>query len=98
MIKYVDEKEFNEEIKKKVLVDFFATWCGPCKMLGLELEKLDDKIDIPILKVDIDKYENLAVKYKIMSVPTLMIIENEKVIKKMIGYSTLDELIKWVNE
>ena len=98
MIKYVNEKEFEEEIKEKVLVDFFATWCGPCKMLGLELEKIENKIDIPIIKVDIDKFENLALKYKIMSVPTLMIIQKENIIKKQIGYMSCDELETWVSE
>lgn len=66
MIKHVNNKEFNNEIKEgRVLVDFFATWCGPCKMLSLVMEKFDRKGVIPIVKVDIDEESNLANEYQI---------------------------------
>lgn len=99
MIKHVNEKEFNEMINgKRVLVDFFATWCGPCKMLSLVMEKFDKKGAIPIIKVDIDEENNLAEEYKIFSVPTLIIFENGKEIKRISGFMSEDELEKWVNE
>ena len=99
MIKHVNEKEFNETINgKRVLVDFFATWCGPCKMLSLVMEKFDKKGVIPIIKVDIDEENNLAEEYKIFSVPTLIIFENGKEIKRISGFMSEDELEKWVNE
>lgn len=99
MIKHVNEKEFNEMINgKRVLVDFFATWCGPCKMLSLVMEKFDKKGVIPIIKVDIDEENNLAEEYKIFSVPTLIIFENGKEIKRISGFMSEDELEKWVNE
>jgi len=62
MIKYVNEKDFEKEISgERVLVDFFATWCGPCKMLGLVMEKFDSKGVIPIVKADID--ENVVIPH-----------------------------------
>ena len=99
MIKYVVEKEFKNEIgNSKVLVDFFATWCGPCKMLGNVLEKFSKNNDIDIIKVDVDEASNLSSEYKIYSVPTLILFENGSEIKRISGFMTEDELNKWVND
>lgn len=97
MIKHVNEKEFNE-INEKVLVDFYATWCGPCKMLGLVMDKCHEEIPIDIIKIDVDKESNLASKYNITSVPTLILFENGNEIKRISGFMNKDELIKWVDE
>lgn len=99
MIKHVDEKVFEKEVNgKKVLVDFFATWCGPCKMLGLVMEKFDKKDIIPIIKVDVDEAQELSSKYKIFSVPTLIIFEDGKELKRISGFMSEEELEKWVSE
>ena len=99
MIKHVDEKKFEKEVNgKKVLVDFFATWCGPCKMLGLVMEKFDKKDIIPIIKVDVDEAQELSSKYKIFSVPTLIIFEDGKELKRISGFMSEEELEKWVME
>ncbi|MDD5980112.1 MAG: thioredoxin [bacterium] len=85
---YVKDDNLDELIKDgKVLVDFFATWCGPCKMLGQELEDLSsDRTDFKIVKVDVDLNTNLARMYGIMSVPTLMYFNNGKLVKKESGF------------
>ena len=85
---YVKDDNLDELIKDgKVLVDFFATWCGPCKMLGQELEDLSsDRTDFKIVKVDVDLNPNLARMYGIMSVPTLMYFNNGKLVKKESGF------------
>lgn len=92
MIKHLDNKEdFNNFIKERVLVDFYADWCGPCKMLAPLLEKVDN---IDILKVNVDAFPDLAANYGIMSIPTLILFENGKEIKKEIGFKTLEEIKK----
>ena len=95
----ITSNNFDEKIKKdRVLVDFYATWCGPCKMLGLVLEKFDDENIVPILKLDVDEAKDVAEKYKVFTIPTLIIFENGKEIKRKVGYQSLDELRKWVND
>lgn len=92
-IKYLEkEEDFFKEIEKGiVLVDFFAEWCGPCKMLSSILENIDY---IDILKVDTDKFPNLAMKFGVMSIPTLIFFKDGVEMKKEIGYRTPDEIKK----
>lgn len=97
MIKHITEKDFDEVLKKdRVLVDFYATWCGPCKMLGMVMEKYDKKEKIDIVKIDVDNAPNLSNKYKILSIPTLIIFENGKEVKRTMGFMSEEELEKWV--
>ena len=79
MINYSGEN-FSELIKEKVLVDFYANWCGPCKMLSPVLETISN--DIKIIKVDIDKYNDLAREYGVMSIPCLVMFDSGKEIKR----------------
>ena len=89
---HLEKDNFKELIgnEKKVLVDFFANWCGPCKMLGPVLEEY--KSDMKVIKVDVDLFNELAREYAIMSIPTLVIIEDGKEVKRNIGFISEDEL------
>lgn len=91
-----NEKDFENLVNKDlVLVDFFATWCGPCKMLGPVLESLE-KIDV--VKIDVDECPDLARKYGIMSVPTLMIFSNGELKNKQSGFMPKEALEEWISE
>ena len=91
MVKYLDKQEdfFTEVEKGIVLVDFYTEWCGPCKMLASILEEIDY---MDVLKVDADKFPELAMKFGIMSVPTLCFYKNGLLMQKEIGYRTPDEI------
>ena len=96
MLKHVNSKNFQEEVinsQRAVLVDFFATWCGPCQMLAPVLEKISSsRADFDIAKVDIDEAQDLAYKYGIQVVPTMVIFKDGKVMKKIGGYHDENEI------
>lgn len=99
MLEEINSKEeFEEKVLKnenKVLVDFFATWCGPCKMQGPILEEVkEENKNIEIVKVDIDKNKDLALKYNIMSVPTLKLFQNGEIIKEVLGLHSKEDIIE----
>lgn len=90
---YLDNDNLKDVVSSgRFLVDFYATWCGPCKMLESVLEGLEDKINI--VKVDIDKFPNLASEYRVMSVPTLIFFVDGEKREEVIGYHDEDELLE----
>ena len=98
MLMHVKEKaDFDNQIKEgKVLVDFFATWCGPCKMLSPLVESLSKEHDeLKVLKVDVDEAEAIAAEYNIYSIPTLIYFENGKPVRTSVGYIGADPLKKF---
>ena len=98
-MKYLENLEDFDKIvgEKKVLVDFYADWCGPCKMLSPILEEISkENKDITILKVNVDDFGELAEKYGIMSIPNLKLFENGKISKEQVGLSTKEELEKLI--
>ena len=95
-------EKFNEMIngEQLTLVDFFATWCGPCKMMHPILEQLKEKMgdDIRILKVDVDKYEALSMQYRIQSVPTLMLFKKGEMLWRQSGAMSLNDLMQKISQ
>ncbi|ALP89596.1 thioredoxin [Clostridium butyricum] len=88
-MKTVNSNEFKNEISEGVvLVDFFATWCGPCKMLGPVLEDLGKELEgkAKIIKVDIDQSGDLADEFRISSVPTMILFKDNKIVDTMVGF------------
>lgn len=96
----IKEEEFEEKVlksDKKVLVDFYADWCGPCKMMGPVIEKLAEEVDdISFVKVNVDNAQNISRRYGIMSIPALFIFENGEVVKNSVGFKSLDELKEFI--
>ncbi len=94
MLIHLDKENFNEEIKEgKVVVDFFATWCGPCKLLGPIIEELaKEEENVKFIKVDVDQFEDLARAYGIMSVPTVIYFRDGEVVDQTIGFLPKDVL------
>ena len=83
----------------KVLVDFYAEWCGPCKMIAPILEEIsNERDDIKIVKVNTDEFESLAQKYGIMSIPTMILFVDGKEQAKSIGFIPKEEIINFINK
>ncbi|MDK2786906.1 MAG: thioredoxin 1 [Epulopiscium sp.] len=102
MAKQLTAQEFQTEVldsKELVLVDFFATWCGPCKMMAPVIDQLAEEMDgkAKIFKIDVDEARDLAAKYRIMSVPTLMFFKNGEVVDQIMGAVPKDRLVDKIN-
>ena len=95
-------EKFNEMIngEQLTLVDFFATWCGPCKMMHpiLEQTRVSKGEDIRILKVDVDKNEALSMQYRIQSVPTLMLFKKGEMLWRQSGAMSLNDLMQKISQ
>lgn len=94
------ENEFENLVNDEfVLVDFFATWCGPCKMLTPVLEEMaSERTDVKIVKMDVDECPELSKKYAVMSVPTLMLFKNGELISTEHGFMPKPMLEDWINK
>lgn len=95
----LNKENFESEVfssEKPVIVDFWATWCGPCKMIAPELEKLAEEYGdtVKVGKVNVDENENLAIKYGIEFIPTLILFKNGKEEKRITGFFNKNELVE----
>lgn len=102
VVKHINEKEFDLEVLKEggvVVVDFFATWCGPCKKLEPILEELQEEmVNIKIVKIDIDENPNVAVEYRVMNIPTIKIFKKGQELTTKVGFLPKDSLISMINK
>ena len=101
MIEYInDQNKFNEFIKEgTVLIDFFATWCGPCKMLSPVIEQVEgEHPELKVVKVDVDEAPAIAAKYGIQAIPTLFLLKDGKMVEKRMGYLNKNQLESFVTK
>lgn len=102
MIKHINEKEFENEIIKKqgvCLVDFYATWCGPCMMLAPVLEEVSNsRAGYNIYKIDVDENNNLAQKLNIDTIPTICIYKDGKIVDRQVGYKNKEEIVELIEK
>ncbi|HSP21960.1 MAG TPA: thioredoxin [Planococcus sp. (in: firmicutes)] len=95
------DQNFSQEISEGlVLVDFWAAWCGPCKMIAPVLEELDADMNgkVKILKVDVDENQGTASEYGIMSIPTLLLMKDGQPVDKVVGFRPKEALAELVNQ
>lgn len=90
------EDGFDKLIEKEAIVDFYATWCGPCKMFGPVFEDASLKNDINFVKVDVDKYSEIAREYGVMTIPTVILFKDGVEVKRNIGFMSEEELSKFL--
>ena len=97
----LNSNNFSQEVlesDKTVLVDFFATWCGPCKMLSPIVDQLaDEQPEVKVCKLDVDQSQDIAAQYGVMSIPTLILFKNGEAASKVVGLQTkaaLEQMIK----
>lgn len=87
--------EFNEiTATGKTLVDFWASWCGPCRMQAPIVEKLAETTDVKVIKIDVDADDTLSMDFQVSSIPTLVLFEDGVVVEKFIGLTDIDEIKK----
>lgn len=90
-----EEKVLNSQ--EKVLLDFWATWCGPCKMLAPVLDEIAEENEgLTIGKINVDEEPELAIRYNVASIPTLLVMEKGEPLSKMIGFRPKADVLKWL--
>ena len=100
VLKFTSDNFDSEVLQsdKPVLVDLWATWCAPCRMQGPIVEKLADELtDVKIGKLDVDENSDIAEKYNVMSIPTLLVFKNGEVVQKAVGVHTREQRIDMIN-
>ena len=99
-MKIIKESEFINEVQEGlVLVDFYADWCGPCKMLAPVLEDVQEEMkNVKIVKVDIDENPNVASEYKVKNIPTIKVFKNGEEITTNVGFLPKGALVEMINK
>ena len=95
----ITETNFEEEVlksDKKVIIDFYADWCGPCKMMSPIIDKIAEELGeaVKVCKANVDENQNLAEKFEIMSIPTILIFKNGKMCRSFIGLTDKNEIME----
>ncbi len=96
----VTSANFDQEVlnsDKTVLIDFYTDWCGPCKMLSPVLESVvEENQDLKVVKIDVDIEQDLAIKYQVMSIPTIVVIKNGQEVNRSVGVVNKSQIVEMV--
>lgn len=97
LVKDMNKENFQEEVihsEKPVLVDFWASWCGPCRMVSPIVDEIaQERPDIKVVKVNVDQEQDLALQYGVMSIPTLVVMKDGKVVNQAVGVRPKDQIL-----
>lgn len=95
---HITSENFEAEVlqsDKPVLLDFFATWCGPCKMVAPIIDEIaEERQDIKVCKLDVDQASDIAIRYKVASIPTLMVFVNGEVVNQALGAMPKNKILE----
>lgn len=98
---HITKENFNKEVmetEKVVLLDFWATWCGPCQMIAPILNEVAEECpDITVGKIDVDEEQELAMSFGITSIPTLIVIKNGKAVDKAVGMRAKNQILEMID-
>lgn len=93
------QQNFNEKTSEGyILVDFFATWCGPCRMLHPVLEEISNEGKVTVFQVDVDEVEGISKEYGVMSIPTLILMKDGKELSRKVGFHPKEEIVNWIED
>ncbi len=97
----INKDNFNEEVmnsKQPVLLDFYADWCGPCRMVGpIVTEIANERADIKVVKINVDEQQELAVQFGVMSIPTLVVVKDGNVVNKSVGAKSKAQILDMIS-